>query len=192
MRVEDRHTGNPARDQGPEPLPSHAAPLAPSPKRTVPAPDDLGPIAVQTIQIAGYGVVVEVALYDRPQPLPDLGHWLVPASTKLLLQLFQLGGESLPDRPALDDEPTGLPGPPTEVGEPKKVEYFRFASPRCFRFSAAWRPNSIRRVLSGCNSNPNFRRRSFHSWRNRSASARCSNPLTISSAYRTTMTSPVA
>ncbi len=55
-------------------------------------------------------MVVEVALYDRPQPLPDLGHWLMPASPKLLLQLIELGGEPLTDRLSLDDEPAGLPG----------------------------------------------------------------------------------
>ena len=123
--MEDRHTGNPARDQRPEPRPSHAASLTPSPQRAVPAPNDLRPKAVQTIQIAGYRVVVEVALYDRPQPLPDLRHWLVPAAAKLLLQLFELGAESFLDRLSLDDVPAGLPGPPTEVGEPQEVKHFR-------------------------------------------------------------------
>jgi transposase-like protein len=32
----------------------------------------------------------------------------------------------------------------------------------------------------------------YNSWRNRSASARCWNPATISSAYRTTIISPEA
>ncbi len=38
--------------------------LAPTPKRTVPAPEYLSPKAVQTIHIAGYRVVVEVASND--------------------------------------------------------------------------------------------------------------------------------
>ena len=72
-------------------------------------------------------MVVEVTLYDRLQPLPDLGHWLVPAVPKLLLQLTELGGESLPDRLSLDDEPAGPPSLPTHVRETQKVENFRLA-----------------------------------------------------------------
>src|SRR4051794_22047944 len=90
MRMQDLGTWNPSTDQRPEPLPSHPVSLAPSPERTVPAPDHLGPKAVETIHIAGYCVIVEVALYDRPQPLPDFGHWLVPAVTKFPVQLPEL------------------------------------------------------------------------------------------------------
>jgi len=57
--------------------------------------------------------------------------------------------------------------------KPRKLNVSGLPSPRRFRFAAANRPNSIRRVLSGCNSSPNFCSRSLHSWRNRSASARC-------------------
>ena len=111
----------------PEPLPSHPVSLAPPPKRAVPAPDHLGPKAVQTIHIAGHCMIVEVALYDRPQPLPDFGHWLMPASPKLLLQLTELGRESLTNRLSLDDEPAGLPSLPTHVREAQKVEHLRLA-----------------------------------------------------------------
>ena len=47
--------------------------------------------------------------------------------------------------------------------KPRKSNVSGLPSPRCFRCSAACRPNSIRRVLSGCNSSPNFCKRSFHS-----------------------------
>ena len=43
---------------------------------------------------------------------------------------------------------------PTSVSEPQKVKGFRLLFPRLARRSAAYRPNSIRRVLSGCSSNP--------------------------------------
>src|SRR5579872_4092258 len=71
MRMHDLRTRNPSVDQRPEPFPGHPRPLAPPPKRAVPAPDHLSPKAVWTIHIAGYCMVVEVALYDRLQPLPD-------------------------------------------------------------------------------------------------------------------------
>jgi hypothetical protein len=70
-------------------------------------------------------MIVEVALYDRLQPPPDIGHWPVPASPKLLLQLIELGRESLSDCLALDDEPAGLPSRPAHVREAQKVEHLR-------------------------------------------------------------------
>ncbi len=48
-----------------------------------------------------------------------------------------------------------------------------FPSPPAFRSRAANCPNSISRVLSGCNSKPNFASRSRNSFRKRSASVRC-------------------
>jgi len=64
---------------------------------------------------------------------------------------------------------------------PRKLNVSGFPSPHCFRFAATKRPNSIRRVLSGCSSSPNFCRRSRQSWENCSASPRCWNPSTRSS-----------
>lgn len=125
--MQDLSTRNPSINQRPEPFPSHLVPLASPPKRAVPTPDHLGPKAVQTIHIAGYCVVLEIASYDRLQPLPDLSYWLMPASPKLLLQLIELGRESLSDRLPLDDEPAALPGLPTHVREAQKVKYFRLA-----------------------------------------------------------------
>ncbi len=51
----------------------------------------------------------------------------MPAPPQLHLQLIELGGESLLDRLAPNDESAGLPGLATYVGEAQKVEYFRFA-----------------------------------------------------------------
>src|SRR5665213_1939549 len=117
MRMQDLRTWNPSIDQRPEPFPSHLISLTPPPKRAVPAPDYLSPKGVQTIHVAGYRMVVEVALYDRPQPLPDIDDRLVPASPKLLLQLIELRRESLTNRLSLDDEPAGLPGRPAQMRE---------------------------------------------------------------------------
>src|SRR5208337_2074642 len=64
MRMQDLGTRNPSIDQRPEPLPSHLVSLTPPPKRTVPAPNHLGPKGVQTIHVAGDCMIVEVALDD--------------------------------------------------------------------------------------------------------------------------------
>ena len=95
--MQDLRTRNPSIDQRPEPFPGHPISLAPPPQRTVPAPDHLSPKAVQTIHIAGNCMVVEVALYDRLEPSPGLGHGIVHALAELLLKLSQLGSHALAD-----------------------------------------------------------------------------------------------
>src|SRR5438445_12875974 len=147
MRVQDLRTRNPAIDQLPEPFPDHWVSLAPPPKRTVPAPDHLSPKAVQTIHVAGHCMVVEVALYDRPQPLPDLGHWLMPASPELLLQLTELGRESLPDRLSLDDEPASFPCLLAHVRETQRVEHLRVALASLAPFLVCLSPQLISALI---------------------------------------------
>ena len=49
----------------------------------------------QASKVPRYRVVVEVALYDRPEPFPGLGHWIVHALTKLLPNLSQLPSQAL-------------------------------------------------------------------------------------------------
>jgi hypothetical protein len=56
--------------------------------------------------------------------------------------------------------------------KPKKSKVSGFPSPRSFRLLVVKRPNSIRRVFSGCSSRPNFRSRSRNCSRNCSASSR--------------------
>ena len=54
----------------------------------------------QTREVSRYRVVVEVALYDRLEPLSGLGHGIVHALAELLLNLSQLGSHALSDRGA--------------------------------------------------------------------------------------------
>src|SRR5262249_43823664 len=122
MRVKDFGTRNPAIDQRPEPLPCHPVALAPSPQRTVPAPDYLGPKAVQTIHVAGHGMLVNLTLYYGPHPFPDFSDRLVTASPQLLFQLTELDRESFLNSLAFDDEAAGLAGLPTDMRETQKVE----------------------------------------------------------------------
>jgi hypothetical protein len=42
-------------------------------------------------------MIVEVSLYNGPQPFPELLYWQMSASSKFLLQRSQLGGEPLVD-----------------------------------------------------------------------------------------------
>lgn len=71
--------------------------LTPTPERAEPTLADLLPKTVETGEIPGHGVVVEVALHHTSQPLAEFRHWFVPASSKLLLQLFELCEEALPN-----------------------------------------------------------------------------------------------
>ena len=63
-------------------------------------PESKHPIAeyAQTREVSRYRVVVEVALYDRLEPLSGLGHGIVHALTQLLFNLSQLGSHALADR----------------------------------------------------------------------------------------------
>ena len=63
MRMFEVRTGDPSNDQSPEPIQGHLAPLTSAAKRAVPPPDYLGPKAVETIQIAGHRIIVEVTLH---------------------------------------------------------------------------------------------------------------------------------
>src|SRR5215472_11419694 len=60
--------------------------------------------------------------------------------------------------------------------KPRKSNVSGLPSPLRLRFSSANLPNSIRRVLSGCNSSPNIPSRSCKFSKKRSASAWCWNP----------------
>jgi hypothetical protein len=87
----------------------------------------LGPKALQTVDVAGHSMVVEVALYHGPQPLPDFGHWLVPAPPKLFPYCFAFCSESLTDSLAIDREATGFLVFRTDVREPQKIKRLRLA-----------------------------------------------------------------
>src|SRR5438128_9569107 len=91
MRVRDTGAGNPPVDQTKKPSPGQRPTLASSPQGAKPVPKDLTAEDVQTIHIARHRVVVEPALDNRAQPLPELRDWYVPPIPKLRLQRFQFG-----------------------------------------------------------------------------------------------------
>ena len=87
--MQDHGTRDPRSDKRPEALPGHPTLLAPPLQHAGSVPDDLGPKTLQTIDVAGHRMVVELALYHGPQPLLDFGQWLVPAPPKLLPYGFE-------------------------------------------------------------------------------------------------------
>jgi hypothetical protein len=77
--------------------------------------------------IAGNGVIVEVALDHAPQPPPNLCQLLMHSLPKFVLHLFQFGEESLVDGLAQHEELAVLSGLSADVCEPQKVESLRLA-----------------------------------------------------------------
>ncbi len=71
--------------------------LTPTAKSTPPEWKYPIPKHPQTREVSWYRVVVEVALYDRLEPLPGLGHRIVHALVELLLDLSQLSSHALAD-----------------------------------------------------------------------------------------------
>src|ERR1039457_816500 len=79
--------------------------------------------------VAGNRVIVEVALHDRPQPLPRLRNRIVHALPQLLPDFLQFRAHPLAYRLPLHGEAPGCPGLPTHVGESQKIERLRLAFP---------------------------------------------------------------
>ena len=129
--MENTRLGNPASSQLSHPRPRQAMLLAPMDQRGPPEPDH--PIAEcgQTVGVSRYRVVVEVALYDRLEPLSRLLDRIVHAFAKLRLDFPHLRPHAIPD----GLPPNGkLPVPvfPADMREPQKVERLRLAFPSSF------------------------------------------------------------
>ena len=100
--------------------------------------------------VGRHGVVGEEAANDLPQPFPLFGDRLMHAPSQLLLDLLELRPHAVAPGLPLEQE-VARAGFAADEGEAQEVEGLRFAEPALLaRLSAARRPNSIRRVLSGC------------------------------------------
>ena len=110
-------------------------------------------------------------------PLPDFWHrhrnWdgVQTELERLAAGHGQLGGHPFADRLPVHREIARLVARSTYAGETKKLKVSGFPSPRLARRSVAYRPNSIRRVFSGCSSSPNFPTRSRNCSGKRAASS---------------------
>src|SRR5208283_1228380 len=115
--------------------PGPAVALTAMPQLRVPQAGQPNPKGKQAVEVPRYRVVVEVALHDRLEPLLGFRHRVMPASLELLLDLAQLGPQTLGDGPALHGK-VPLPVLPAHMREPQKVERFRlpFSSPFPVRF----------------------------------------------------------
>ena len=90
----------PSLSQSKDARPGDGAFLAPTAKSSPPERKHPIPKHAQTREVSRYRVVVEVALYDRLEPLSGLQHGIVHALAELLLNLSQLGSHALADRGA--------------------------------------------------------------------------------------------
>src|SRR4029077_19929118 len=97
IRMKDFRPGKPLFSEASQALPRHPAFLAATLKYPQPAFAHFTPKALETVEVAGNGMIVEVALYHAPQPFPDFRQRMMHAFPELLLHLFQLGKESLSD-----------------------------------------------------------------------------------------------
>lgn len=138
--------------------------LAPAQQGMPPSAADLAPEGVQSQQVSRNCMVRKVAIPDPLKPCADDRHRFMPSLVKLFADRRQRCSHTLLARQTHDLELPVTVRPAT-VREPQKVERLR-PCPRSHRRSAAKRPNSIRRVLSGCKVSANFANRSRRSSRN--------------------------
>jgi hypothetical protein len=165
--------GNPSDQEWGKSLPPHLCSLAATGENTPRQPVNTTLKDAQLSRVPRDSTVLVITQHNFPKPCTDVGRAMMLPALKLSLDGFQLRDHPLLRRNPPDDEGSIADALPTDVSETEKGKGFWFPSPRCFRFRAANRPNSISRVLSGCNSKPNFASRSRNSLWNRSASVRC-------------------
>src|SRR5947207_503844 len=95
VRVEYPSPRKVAIDERGEPGPGHPSTLTPPPKRMQPRPGHILAEGIQAVDIARYGVVVEVALDHAPQPAAALGDRLVHATRQCLSNRLEAGTHPL-------------------------------------------------------------------------------------------------
>jgi hypothetical protein len=168
-----REVGEPIGSTGGKSFPPHLCSLTAPDEDIPPQQVDTSLKDAQLGRVAGHSMVLVITQHNSAKPCTDCGRAIMLPALKLSLDGFQLRDHPLLRRDPPDDECSITDAPPTEVSKTQERKGLCFPSPRCFRLRAANRPNSISRVLSGCNSKPNFARRSRNSFRKRSASVRC-------------------
>ena len=97
IRMKDFRPGKPLCSETSQVLPRNPVFLATSLEYSQPAFAHFTSKALEASGVARNSVIVEVALYNPPQPFPDVRQRLMHAHPELVLHLFQLGQESLSD-----------------------------------------------------------------------------------------------
>jgi len=98
--MEHTRVGKPLSGECKAASPRGLALLATTPECLPPKAKHSVPKDPEAIEISRHCVVVEVALHDRPEPLAGLGHGIMHALAKLLLDFLQLLPHPLADRRA--------------------------------------------------------------------------------------------
>ena len=156
--MEHTRLGKPLSGECKAASPRGLALLATTPECLPPKAKHSVPKDPEAIEILRHCVVVEVALHNRPEPLAGLGHGIMHALAKLLLDFLQLLPHPLADRCAPHRE-VPFPVLPADVRESKKVERLRFAFPCSFPvlfgkppeldqnpYDPSWKPYLLRRI----------------------------------------------
>lgn len=105
--------------------------LTAAPERLEPEPAHLAVQGADGPTVAGHGVVGEMSSHHARQPAPLVGDGLVPAVLELVLDLLELGPQSLRDGMTPKPEAAVL-ALPTDVGQAQEIERLRLPeAPRC-------------------------------------------------------------
>src|SRR5437660_5236307 len=132
VRMQDVDAGNPSAHQSLHALPHHGVPLASATQRLPPIPSYPISECLKSLPVAGNRVIVEVALHDRPQPLPRLRNRIVHPLPQLLPDFLQFRAHPFAYRLPFDGKAPRRPGPPTHMGESHKIERLRLPFPSPF------------------------------------------------------------
>jgi hypothetical protein len=122
-RMENTRLREPSYLQSPHSRPTQVMFLAATNQSLSPQPSHPEAEYAEAIGVARYRVVVEVALYDRFEPLSGLRDRFVQALTELLFDFSQLRPQALAYRMALHCK-VPVPIFPADVRESQKIERF--------------------------------------------------------------------
>src|ERR1035438_1596139 len=126
IRVEHTWSRKPPLCYRERAFPRHTTPLTAAAQGMPPHTKYPFPEHAEAVQIAGYCVVVEVALHNCAEPFAGVRNGVVHACAELLLDLLQLCPHTLADRHAPDGE-SSVPVSSTDMRKAQEVERFRFA-----------------------------------------------------------------
>ena len=146
--VEDAWFGEPVVGELPDPRPGHSVLLATPPKRAPPMVDDVVTKGRECPAMGRHCVVLEEAGDHLLEPFRLFADWPVHSPPQFLLDLLSFA-RTRSRRLFLWIRNLPLRDLPLIKVKPRKSTVSGLPSPRCSRLAAAWRPNSIRRVLSG-------------------------------------------
>jgi hypothetical protein len=167
--LKDERFGYPLVSQLRNPLPDRAIFLTAPPERSLPEFGDQEAERSQRLTVGRHGMIVEVALDELSQPISlgtGIGWCLRRRSSCLITCNFARKRSGRDFRLIWNLPRRDLP---LMKMKPRKLKVCGLPSPRRLRFSAALRPNSIKRVVSGWSDSECFPNLTAHASRPRSA-----------------------